>query len=162
MPPIPPRSTTPTPAPRLQVAGLLLACLLLLGGAQAAVAAGEPKPGPTFDSFAEAWRAGAHDKVTGLMEPKKAVSFRLLAYPLSGKTRSMRPEQASATLKAYFKRLGGMALKDVTPKRSPETVRLYEYTYKPTGEQKRTTRLQVRLKQDGKQRWVLASLTESK
>ena len=163
MPPMP-TSPEPTRSPRRAPVGfvLVLACLLALLGARPAAAAGEPKPGPTFDAFATAWQGGAHDKVTALMEPKKAVSFLLLAYPLAGKSRSMRPEQASATLKAYFKRLSVTSLKDVTPKRSPATVRIYEFTYKPTGKQKRTTRLQVRLKQDGKRRWVLASVTESK
>ena len=161
MPSKPPR--TPPPHPARAGLGLLLACLLTLALAAPARAASdsEPKAGPAFDAFAEAWRAGSDEKVTDLMEPKKAVSFRLLEYPLSGKTRSMRPAQAKATLKAYFKRLTVESLKDVTPKRSPETVRIYDFTYKPTGQQKRTTRLQVQLKQDGKRRWVLASVTES-
>jgi hypothetical protein len=73
----------------------------------------------------------------------------------------MGPEQAGETLKTYFKRVGKPSLKDVTPEKSPACVRLFEYRYKATGENACTTHLQVKLKQDRKRGWVLASVTES-
>ena len=161
MPPIP--TATPTRRPcRGALACVLVAALLLVGAAGADAADSTPKPGPKFAEFAKAWQAGSSDGVARCMEAKQAVSFKLLAYPLSGKARSMRPEQARATLKAYFKRLSGLALKDVTPKRSPASVRIYEYSYRPAGQNSQKTRLQVQLKQDRNRQWVLASVTESR
>lgn len=141
------------------------ACLVLLACwavAPAARAEGTAKPAGKFAEVVAAWSGRSSEGVAKAMEAKATVSFRLLAYPLSGKTRSMKPEQARATLKEYFKRIGGVSLKDVTPKRSPASVRIYDYTYKPVGESKRTTRLHVQLKQDGKRQWVLASVSESR
>lgn len=139
-----------------------LVLLLLLGmNAAPTEAAGDAKPAPKFAELVKAWQAGSSEGVARCMEVKQAVSFRLLAYPLSGKARSMRPAQARATLKAYFKRLSSIGLKDVTPKRSPASVRIYEYTYRPAGKNTQKTRLQVQLKQDRNQTWVLASVTES-
>lgn len=138
---------------------VLVAALLLF--APTAEASGTAKPETKFAAFESAWTAGSPEKITACMEPKGTVTFTLLAYPLSGKARSMKPEQAKATLKAYFKKVSGVALKDVSPKRSPKNVRLYEYTYKPAGENARTTHLRVQLKQDKNRLWVLASVTES-
>ena len=95
------------------------------------------------------------------MSRARATRFTLLAYPLSGKTRSMRPKQARASLKAYFHRIRGIALKDITPRKSPASVRLYEFTYTPERENARTTRLHIQLTRDRKGPWVLASVTES-
>lgn len=136
---------------------LLLAVLL----AAPALGKGSAKPAAKFSEVVTAWQAGSFEGVARAMEAKGAVSFRLLAAPFSGKARSMRPEQARASLKAYFKQLSGLRLVDVTPKRSPASVRLYDYTYKQDGENARTTRLHVQLKQDGNRLWVLASVTES-
>jgi len=121
----------------------------------------KPKPAVRFAAFEGAWKARSPATIVGCMEPKGSVLVQLMAYPLSGKARSMKPEQAKATLKAYFKKVSSVKLKDVSPKKSPENVRLYEYTYKPAGENARTTHLRVQLKQDKNRLWVLASLTES-
>ena len=153
--PQPPRS----PRPRAwALGGLALLAMLtfLVPGARATTT-----PDAKFAAFEQAWTGGSADEVVACVDPKDGARFRLLAYPLSGKARTMKPKQARATLRAYFKRLGGLSLVDKTPERSPANVRLYDYGYKPTGEGKRTTRLQVQLKQDGKGRWVLASVTES-
>lgn len=155
------RKTPTRPTPRARVAGAACAFVLALWLLPATPATAAAKPGPRFDAFTKAWTAGSADGVVATMAPKGGVRFDLLAYPLAGKARTMKPKQARATLKAYFKRLGGIALVDKTPKRSPANVRIYEYSYKPTGESKRTTRLQVQLKQDGNGRWVLASVNES-
>jgi hypothetical protein len=114
-----------------------------------------------FSSFQKAWSARSTESVIGCMEPKGKALFTLFAYPVSGKARMMGPEQAKETLKAYFKGITSANLEDVTPAKSPENVRLYEYTYKATGENARTTHLQVKFKQDPKREWVLASVTES-
>ncbi|MDJ0522954.1 MAG: hypothetical protein QNJ90_12870 [Planctomycetota bacterium] len=141
----------------------LVAVLLgvLLAAAATAEAKGTKTPETKFGIFEAGWKARSADKVTACMEPKGTVTFRLLAYPLSGKARSMKPEQAKATLKAYFKKVSSVALKNVSPKKSPKNIRLYEYTYKPAGENARTTHLRVQLKQDKNRLWVLASVTES-
>ncbi len=143
------------------VLGWLGACLALALLATPALAAGTKKPEQKFSAFEGAWKSRSAVKVTGCMEPKGTVTFQLLAYPLSGKARSMKPKQAQATLKAYFKKVSSVKLKDVSPKKSPKNVRLYEFTYKPAGENARTTHLRVQLKQDKKRLWVLASVTES-
>jgi len=135
---------------------VLVACLCA-----PAFAGGTEKPGPKLTSFETAWKAASADDLTACMEEEGTVTFTLLAYPLSGKSRSMKPEQAKATLKAYFKRVSSIQLEDVSPKKSPENIRLYEYTYKPAGENARTTHLRVQLKQDKNRLWVLASVTES-
>lgn len=140
-------------------AAALLATLLL--AVAPAHAGGTAKPEGKFAAFEGGWTARSVDQITGCMEPKGTVTFTLLSYPLSGKARSMKPEQAKAMLKAYFKRVSAIALKDVSPKKSPKNIRLYEYTYKPAGENARTTHLRVQLKQDKNRLWVLASVTES-
>ncbi len=114
-----------------------------------------------FATFEGAWKGRDEAKIVACMETKGTATFKLLAYPLSGKSRSMKPEQAKATLKTYFKKVSSVSLKDVSPKKSPKNVRLYEYTYKPAKENARTTHLRVQLKQDKNRLWVLASLTES-
>ena len=137
---------------------LLLALPVLAGPAEAEGAA---KPEAKFAAFEKAWKARSAVNLTACMDPKGTVTFTLLSYPLSGKAKSMKPEQAKATLKTYFKRVSSVGLKNVTPKKSPKNIRLYEYTYKPTGENARTTHLRVQLKQDKNRLWVLASVTES-
>ena len=140
---------------------LLLGALLAGGLLSPAAQAKAAKPGPTFVRFSAAWEKRATVTLVGCMDPKGTVLIKLLSYPLSGKVRSMKPEQAKASLKTYFKKLSGVKLKNVTPKKSPKKVRLYDYTYKPEGENARTTRLHVQLKQDKNNLWVLASVTES-
>jgi len=144
--------------PRIRAALLLLAGVLWLPGT--ARAGGTDAPAG-FAGFERAWRAGAAGAVVRSMDSRGTARFTLHAYPLSGKSRSMKPRQAKASLKAYFGKLAGIRLEDATPPRSPASVRLYEYTYKPDREDARTTHLQVRLKRDRKRRWVLASVTES-
>ena len=135
-------------------------CVLLLA-APTAQARGTAKPAAKFGVFESGWRARSADSITGCKDAKGTVTFKLLAYPLSGKSRNMKPEQAKATLKAYFKRVSAVGLKNISPKKSPKNIRLYEYTYKPAGENARTTHLRVQLKQDKNRLWVLASVTES-
>ncbi len=141
----------------------LLVLLLLLGSLSppAAEAAANEKPRAGFDRFVAAWRGERADRVAGLIARDGTARFTLLAYPLSGKTRSMKPGQARVSLGAYFQRIQGPALKDVTPKRAPTTVRHFEFTYTPAQKNKRTTRLHVQLKRSRKGEWVLASVTES-
>jgi hypothetical protein len=156
---MPPRPR-PRPPPRLWPA--LSVCLLLLptfgAPAEAAAAASEAK---AFEAFVSAWKARAADGVAASIETRGSARFHLFDYPLSGRTHRMKPAQAKASLEKYFKRLSGVRLKDVTAPRTPASVRLYEYTYTPDRENKRTTHLQVQLKQDRGRRWVLASVTES-
>ncbi len=139
----------------------LVVCAVLALAAAPAVAKGSAKPATKFAAFEAAWRARSAESLAKVMEPKQAVAFRLDARPFNGKSRSMRPKQALSTLKQYFKGVSVETLKDVTPKRSPANVRLYDYTYKPTGASRQTTRLSVQLKQDRNRLWVLASVTES-
>ena len=168
MPPTPhARQSDPGPGRRLGVGRRLgigaLVGALLCGGLSPlqAEAGGATRPEPAFTRFTAAWQKRSTDAVVACMDPKGTVLFKLLSYPLAGKARSMKPEQAKASLKTYFKKLSGLKMKDVTPKKSPEKVRLYDYTYKPEGKNPRTTRLHVQLKQDKNSLWVLASLTES-
>ncbi len=154
----PPARSSPRRALR---AALLTGLSVLLLAAPTAHASGTSKPEAKFGVFESGWKARSEDTITGCMDPKSTVTFRLLAYPLSGKSRNMKPEQAKATLKAYFKRVSAVGLKNISPKKSPKNIRLYEYTYKPTGENARTTHLRVQLKQDKNRLWVLASVTES-
>lgn len=141
------------------VPALLLTALWL--GAPSAFAKTTATEATKFAIFEGAWKGRDPAKIVGCMEAKGTATFKLLAYPLSGKSRNMKPEQAKATLKTYFKKVSSVALKDVSPKKSPKNVRLYEYTYKPAKENARTTHLRVQLKQDKNRLWVLASLTES-
>lgn len=143
------------------VIGLTLMYVLGTLAAGPALADANTASATAHATFATAWRAGSAESIAAGMESEGSATFRLLEYPLEGRARSMKPEQAKVTLKAYFKRLGGIHLADVTPERGPENVRLYDFTYKPTGESARTTRLHVQLKQDGNRPWVLASVTES-
>lgn len=160
--PVRPLEPGQPPHPGLRALVLLAVLVGVLGFATPpAYAAGTAKPETKFAAFESGWKARSPDKITACMEAKGTVTFTLLAYPLSGKARSMKPEQAKATLKAYFKKVSGVALKNVSPKRSPKNIRLYEYTYKPAGENARTTHLRVQLKQDKNRLWVLASVTES-
>jgi hypothetical protein len=147
--------------PLLRAVLLLGALLVMSSAVGTADAAGSAKPAAKFTAFSTAWSGGAAGAVAGCLQARGNAWFRLLAYPLSGRARNMRSEQARATLKAYFKKIGGVKLRDVTPKHSPSNVRLFDYTYKPAGENARTTRLHVQLKQDKKRLWVLASVTES-
>ena len=149
--------------PRIHGLGALLLGLLMgVGlGDRPAQAAGTTKPAAKFTAFSSAWTGKSYEKVAGCLGTKGTATFQLLEYPLSGRARSMKPAQARQTLKVYFKKLSGVALRDVTPKRSPANVRLFDYTYTWAGKNARTTRLHVRLKQDKKRQWVLASVTES-
>ena len=157
-----PAPSRPTGSAWAWVVGAFVLALGALGIAATPVFAdGAEKPATKFASFEAAWRAGSADDLTACMEADGTVTFTLLAYPLSGKSRSMKPEQAKATLKAYFKRVSSVELVDVSPKKSPSNIRLYEYTYKPAGENARTTHLRVQLKQDKNRLWVPASVTES-
>lgn len=140
--------------------GLALTLLVLGWGPPAASAAGA-KPEAGFALFEAAWEARSAVSICACIEDRGKVIFSLFAYPLSGKVRVMGPEQAKEALKIYFRRIAYVALKDVTPKRSPKNVRLYEYAYKASRENARTTHLQVKLKQDKNRQWVLASVTES-
>ena len=158
---VPPRRRQPAMARRRMKRGVALLVALLIVAPVPVAAAGETKPEAGFARFSAAWSARSTASVVGCVEPKGKVIFRLFAYPLSGKVHLMGPEQAKETMKIYFKRITSVALKDVTPKKSPKNVRLYEYTYKAARESPRTTHLQVKLKQDKKRLWVLASVTES-
>lgn len=158
--PVRPRRIRPPRFPRAVACALAVLAAALLAE-PAAHGAGVAKPEAGFLRFQSAWSTRSIESVIGCMEPKGKVLFTLFGYPLSGKARMMGPEQAKESLKAYFKKITTVALKDVTPKKSPKNVRLYEYTYKATGENARTTHLQVKLKQDPKRLWVLASVTES-
>ncbi len=144
-----------------RVAVVLVAALLVPLAGPAAEGAGTSDPAACFLRFKNAWTARSQTSVVDCMQPKGKVLFTLFAYPLSGKARLMGPEQAKETLKTYFKKVTSVSLKDVTPKKSPKNVRLYEYTYRATGKNARTTHLQVKLKQDPKRLWVLASVNES-
>jgi hypothetical protein len=161
MPPLPRRRPVALRRPGAWgwVAVALLAALAPAAGE--ALASGEAGSAACFKRFETAWKGSDTTAVVGCMEPEGKALFQLFAYPLSGRARTMGPKQATETLKAYFKKVTPAALADVTPKKSPKSVRLYEFRYKATGENARTTRLQVTLKQDDKRRWVLASVTES-
>ncbi len=162
--PLSPRETAARRRFGRRTMALALAASLVVGLGITAAQAGTPKtpkPAPRFVSFEAAWKSRSPARIVGCMEPKGTMLVQLMAYPLSGKARSMKPEQAKAALKAYFKKVSSVKLKDVSPKKSPKNVRLYEYTYKPAGENARTTHLRVQLKQDKNRQWVLASLTES-
>ena len=140
--------------------GLLLGLTLLLPG-QAAEAAGQDGARIAFDRFVKAWTAERADRVADLMPRGGTARFTLLAYPMSGKTRSMKPGQARVSLKKYFERIQRPVLKDVTPKQAPTSVRHFAFSYTPAQKNKRTTRLHVQLKQSRNGAWVLASVTES-
>ena len=155
----------PLPPPRLR--RLLPLCLALLmawpadlSSAKGATAVGKEQA--VFARFARAWQTRSPKAVVAGMDPRGSARFTLFGYPLSGKSRSMKPAQARAASLSYFKRISAIRLRDVTARKTPANVRLYEYTYKPAGENARTTHLQVQLKRDRKRRWVLASVTESR
>ena len=135
------------------------------GGPDAAAATGAPGAGQSakqaFDRVVRGWRAGSATAVVSAMHHNRMTRFTLLCYPLSGKTCNMRPKQARVSLKTYFLRIKGIRLKDVTPRTSPASVRLYEFTYTPEREDVRTTRLHIQLARDRKGPWVLTSVTES-
>ena len=163
--PHPRRRRTRRPASRVPVWarwGLALALLLpLVGSPRPAAAAGQEKAAATFARFERAWKDERADRVSDLMPAGGTSRFTLLAYPWSGKTRSMKPGQARVSLRKYFERIQGPALKDVTPERAPASVRHYAFTYTPAQKNKRTTLLHVQLKRSRNGAWVLASVTES-
>ena len=140
---------------------LLLAGLLPAGATPAEAAPAPQGVGARFTAFESAWRGGNAAGVAALMSPTGTARYTLLAYPLSGKSRSMKPAQTRVSLAAYFKRLAGIQLRDRTPKEGPASVRIYDFSYKPARENTRTTRLLVQMRQERTGAWVLASVTES-
>lgn len=159
--PLRPRPRPPPRRPAVVCVALSAALAISLALPPAAPAAAAEKEAGAFIRFVAAWRAGSAKAVAAGMDGRGTARFTLFCYPLSGKPRSMKPAQAKASLKSYFKRVSAIRLKDITARKTPANVRLYEYTYKPAGENTRTTHLQVQFKRDRKRQWVLASVTES-
>jgi hypothetical protein len=129
--------------------------------AQGEVQATPAQAAPTFARFVQAWKKGSADGVAALIDKEGTARFTLLEYPLEGATRTMKPAQARVSLKEYFHDLSDIVLKDVTPRKGPDSVRHLEFTYRPSKHNRRTTRLHVQLKRDRNGPWVLASVTES-
>ena len=133
------------PAPAASLARALAAGALLALCSPAR--AGEPA-GPAPSDFApavSAWQTRSAAQVRRLVPEKERLSLDLEG---TGDGRvAGRPtrENAEAILKEYFAKLDSATLKDVTPADSKSLTRTFDYTYRPTGAEARTTRLSFTL-----------------
>jgi hypothetical protein len=128
---------------------LALATALLVGPTDALARGGGEQNGPTASDFAEfvnAWQGRNAAGIRKLIPEKERVQIDLEGTGdgrISGRS---TPENAEAVLKEYFSKLEAPALKDVSPDDARTTTRSFDYTYRPTGAESRTTRLSVTLR----------------
>lgn len=127
-----------------------LAALVMLSLLAAdASARGEAPGGPAASDFADfvgAWQGRNAAAIRRLIPEKEKVSLDLVGNgdgPISGRS---TPENAEAVLKDYFSKIEAPALKDVSPDDARLPTRSFDYTYRPTGAETRTTRFSVTLK----------------
>lgn len=145
---------------------LLLPLWLCLGplGARHARGGEAPRADPAicFGAFERAWRAASATRVVACMQDAGEVSVRLYGPPFRARWSRMKSAQARRALAEYFEGLrSGPELRDVTPRNSPEEVRLYEFTYRAAKADEATTLLSVSLSYDAKSNThALASIAE--
>jgi hypothetical protein len=158
--------TTPRRRPRrpARVGGGAVWLVLALIAALAGPAGADEDPDPASDPHAgivAAWRARNADAVVASVPEDGTLRLDLMTPPVRG---TYRRAQALRTLKAYFPKVAGVALVDVTSPRHQDVpgyrVRHYDYTYRPSGRDPVTTRLVITLKSDAAGAWHLDSVTE--
>ena len=144
-----------------------LAALAVLALLAVPAAAGDSGCQESFEHFVAGWCAGDAAAVVQCLEKEGSVRLKLLAppgaesKPIDG---TMKRDNAKKALKEYFAHVELIKpiLKDVTPKDKREgSVRNYDYTYRPVGQDPVATRLSVVLKKDDSETWRLSSVTES-
>jgi hypothetical protein len=133
-----------------RAAGIALAVALLAGPVE--VKAGGERGGPAasdFAAFVNAWQGRNAAAIRRLIPEKERVTLDLEG---TGDGRvSGRPtaENAEAVLKEYFAKVETPTLKDVSPEDARTETRSFDYTYRPTGAETRTTTLSVTLRLSG-------------
>jgi hypothetical protein len=152
-----PAPTAPARGPfrRRALSGAVVLVLALTGTALAA------EPASTLGRVAAAWVAESAEGVLAQVPDEGVLTVRLLQPAVSAPF--LKP-QALQTLKAYFLKIEGAALRDVTPEDHRDApglaVRTYDYTYRPIGRDPVTTRLEITLKAAAEGRWELVSVME--
>ena len=126
-------------------------------------AKGEAPGGPAASDFADfvsAWQGRNAAAVRRLIPEKERLSLDLEGTGDGRVAGRSTPENAEAVLKEYFSKLEAPALKDVSPDDARISTRSFDYTYRPTGAETRTTRLSVTLKALLGGGWGLQSVQE--
>ncbi len=151
------RSSTPAPRRVWTVLVLLLVALAATG----AWADTRSSAGTVARRVAQAWGAENAAGVTGTMRPGGRVQLDLLLLDRSG---AYQRGQAERLLRAYFRKLSRVRLKNVTPRnrQASDTYRVstFEYAYKPEGRDPVTSLLVITLKAGGRDRWYLEGVQE--
>ncbi len=158
------RSRPAAPPPHSRRNALVAACLLLIAfhaPPSAHAGTGDTKA-ECFAAFQKAWQSADAAAVVACMDAKGTVRVDLLLPQGSSGRKGWTAQQAKKSLQSYFKKIRDPNLKDVTRRldRKPK-VHLYDYAYRPVGQDATKTRLTVSLTEtNGK--WVLSSVIESK
>ena len=109
----------------------------------------------------QAWGSRNATGITGAMRPGGRVKLDLLLLDRGG---SFQRSQAERLLRAYFRKLSRVRLKDVTPRNQQASdsyrVSTFEYAYKPEGRDPVTSLLVITLKSGGSDRWYLEGVQE--
>lgn len=135
--------------------------LLLAAAASCAWADSRSDADAVARRVARAWGGENAAGITGTMRPGGRVRLDLLLLERSG---AYQRSQAERLLRAYFRKLSRVRLKDVTPRKrqASDTYRVstFEYAYKPEGRDPVTSLLVITLKASGSDRWYLEGVQE--
>lgn len=111
--------------------------------------------------IAQAWGAENAAGITATMRPGGTVQLDLLLLDRGG---SFQRSQAERTLRAYFRKIARIRLKDVTPRNQRASgqyrVSTYEYAYEPQGRDAVTALLVITLRSRGNDRWYIEAVKE--
>jgi hypothetical protein len=112
-------------------------------------ARGEAPSGPAASDFGEAvnaWQGRNAAALRKLIPEKERLQIDLVGTGGGRVQGTSTPENAEAVLKEYFAKVESPTLKDVSPEDARIPTRSYEYTYRPTGAESRTTKLAITLR----------------
>jgi hypothetical protein len=115
--------------------------------ARAATASAE-ETAPSASDFApvvSAWEARSASAVRRLIPEGRRLSIDLVGAGDGRVSGQPTRENAEAVLKEYFGLLDSASLRDPAPDEGRGWTRVYDYTYRPTGAEARTTRLSISL-----------------
>ena len=155
----------PRPAVPARVAwGILALCAIATPAVPTAYGRGE-EAGPSaaeFDGVVSAWRARDATRVAGFVPADARVALSLDGSGSGPVTGRASRENAERILLDYFDGIQGVALVDVTPAESRLSSRVYDYTYKPKGGDRKTTSLTLTLRALPKGGYALLEVAERK
>jgi hypothetical protein len=140
-------------------AWLLLALSLVLLAPR--VAGAEDLSTARFAGIVQAWQAESAPSVAAAMAYRGRLTLDLRVPRVAG---SYAAPQAQRTLHAYFQKVSGIGLKDVTSRRHQDApgyrTRFYEYSYQPVGRDPVKAVLVITLKAGAEATWHLVSIEE--